>query len=58
MDAPSGPDAQPPAAPRVRVWFAHAIRGPACLLVVFTHLFDLFPNAQTLVAQTGNFSPP
>lgn len=39
------------------MWFAHAIRGPACLLVVFTHLFDLFPNAQTLVAQIAHFEP-
>ena len=43
--------------PPARVWFAHAIRGPACLLVVFTHLFDLFPNAQTLVAQIAHFKP-
>ena len=40
-----------------RVWFAHAIRGPACLLVVFTHLFHLFPNEQVLVASLGHFSP-
>ncbi len=57
MDAPSGPQGKPPVQPRERVWFAHAIRGPACLLVVFTHLFDLFPNAQTLVAQIANFPP-
>lgn len=43
--------------PRERVWFAHAIRGPACLLVVFAHLFDLFPNAQPLVAQIARFEP-
>jgi peptidoglycan/LPS O-acetylase OafA/YrhL len=40
-----------------RVWFAHAIRGPACLLVVFTHLFHLFPNEQALVAGLAHFEP-
>ncbi len=39
------------------MWFAHAIRGPACLLVVFAHLFDLFPNQQALVAQLAHFEP-
>ena len=44
-------------APRSRVWFAHAIRGPACLLVVFAHLFDLFPSSQAVVAPLAGFPP-
>ena len=47
--------AAPP--PRGRVWFAHAIRGPACLLVVFAHLFDLFPTSQAVVAPLAQFPP-
>jgi peptidoglycan/LPS O-acetylase OafA/YrhL len=44
-------------APRSRVWFAHAIRGPACLLVVFAHLFDLFPSSPAVVAPLAGFPP-
>lgn len=57
VEAPARSHLRPLVEPRQRVWFAHAIRGPACLLVVFTHLFDLFPNAQTLVAQIAHFQP-
>ena len=42
---------------RERVWFAHAIRGPACILVVLAHLADVFPNDQTAAAAVGHFSP-
>lgn len=40
-----------------RVWFAHAIRGPACLLVVLTHLGDLFVFDHATAAFIGHFPP-
>ena len=46
-----------PVAPRERVWFAHAIRGPACLLVVLTHLADVFVFDQRSAAAVGHFPP-
>jgi hypothetical protein len=46
-----------PVAPRERVWFAHAIRGPACLLVVLTHLADVFVFDQPAAAAVGHFPP-
>lgn len=54
MVAPPAPAGSPA---RGRVWFAHAIRGPACLLVVFAHLFDLFPTSQAVVAPLAQFPP-
>lgn len=57
MRASPEPDAPARAGPRPRVWFAHAIRGPACLLVVFAHLVDVFVNSQPIAASIAHVNP-
>ncbi len=37
------------------MWFAHAIRGPACLIVVSVHLGHLFWTDQPTAAAIGHF---
>jgi peptidoglycan/LPS O-acetylase OafA/YrhL len=40
-----------------RIWFAQAIRGIACLIVVFSHYTKLFVSAPKVVAAIGLFPP-
>jgi peptidoglycan/LPS O-acetylase OafA/YrhL len=40
---------------RDRVWFAQLLRGPACLLVVYTHLGGLYVTAQPVAGSIGHF---
>ncbi|HVE94045.1 MAG TPA: acyltransferase [Acidimicrobiales bacterium] len=43
--------------PQPRIWFAHALRGIACSLVVAGHMLEVFPREQTVVGQLGHFPP-
>jgi peptidoglycan/LPS O-acetylase OafA/YrhL len=53
--APVAPSASGAALGQDRVWFAHAIRGPACLIVVSVHLGHLFWTEQSTAAAIGHF---
>jgi len=43
--------------PDGRVWFAQAVRGPACLLVLVAHYGQIFLTAQPTVAAVALFPP-